>query len=526
MYKLLIADDEYLEIEALKYIISNSTLPIKSIEAASSGREAIEKARDFTPDFIIMDIKMPGLSGIEAAKAIKKTFTDCKIIFLSAYNYFDYAKEALKLGASDFLIKPVSCEDLIEVFEKLIKQTDSKILDKELQLSTEHKFKQMNSFFENEFIYYLLFAECKEQQTYEYFHALNIKPSHIHTLIMILDPSILNKISSLKVTMLKRRSIKLLKNILAPYMLQSLGNSNKNIIYLLLNTETPLTVHPIKEDLTNISMYIRDNFQIDNRIILSSSFSKVMDIKNSFITHKHYLQTHNNSNIICLPYMDIHPIQIFSKEKEKELLQSIMVANEATSLILINDYINWLFTKNFTIEMRRYHMYGLLTFLFKSFQFNEDTLTQRLDSFQITFMQSLQSLSSKPAFHSFLQEQVYLLIHFHNEEYSHLNHSVIEDICIYIDQNYEKNITLGDMSKLVNLNSQYISKRFKEEKGITFSHYLTHVRIQHAKKLLLETNKSINAISEQVGYNDPNYFTRAFKHSECMSPKSYRAAVK
>jgi two-component system response regulator YesN len=473
-----------------------------------------------------MDIKMPGLSGIEAAKVIKKNLPECKIVFLSAYNYFDYAKEALKIGASDFLIKPVSCDELIEVFEKLIKQKKLKALDKNLQISNEYKFKQVKSFFQNEFIHYLLFSECKEAQIYEYFDALNIKPAFFHTLIMILDSSTLNKNASLKVTILKRRCMELLKNNLAPYILQSLGSSNKNILYLLINTEKLLTINSIKEELTTISKYIKENFEINNRIILSSSFSNVVDIKNSFITHKYYLQTHIEPDVICLPCIDIRPIHPFSKEKEKEILESIMLCNETTSLLLINDYINWLFTEDFTIDMKRFHVYGFLTFIVKSFQLNEDILKQKLDFLQISFMKNLQNLSSKSEFQCFLDEQIHLLIHLQNEKDCNINHSVIEDICAYINTNYAKNINLSDISDLVNLNSQYISKRFKEEKGITFSHYLTHIRIKHAKKLLLETTKSINDISEEVGYNDPNYFTRAFKHSECMSPKSYRAAVR
>ena len=108
MFKLLIADDEQLEREALRFIISKSIDSIIDIEEAVNGREAIAKVQASHPDIIILDINMPGINGIEAAWKIREKDKSVCIIFLTAFHQFDYAHEAIKVGVEDYIVKPSS----------------------------------------------------------------------------------------------------------------------------------------------------------------------------------------------------------------------------------------------------------------------------------------------------------------------------------------------------------------------------------------------------------------------------------
>ena len=107
MFKLLIADDEQLERDALHFIILKSIDSISNIEEAVNGREAIDKAWKMKPDIIILDINMPGINGIEAAWKIRENHETASIIFLTAvfFHQFDYAHEAIKVGADDYIVK-------------------------------------------------------------------------------------------------------------------------------------------------------------------------------------------------------------------------------------------------------------------------------------------------------------------------------------------------------------------------------------------------------------------------------------
>ena len=92
----------------------------------------------------------------------------------------------------------------------------------------------------------------------------------------------------------------------------------------------------------------------------------------------------------------------------------------------------------------------------------------------------------------------------------------------YIRQNFQKDLTLDEVSKIVDISPYYFSKLFKQETGENFIEYLTKIRMKHAEKLLLDPSYSIKEICVMSGYGDPNYFSRIFKKYEGVTPSEYR----
>ena len=103
MYKIMLADDEGIVIDSLRFILSKEFGDTCVIESAKTGRSVIELAEHFDPDIAIMDIQMPGINGIEAMREIRETNTNTIFIVMSAYDKFDYAKEAIGLGVLEYL---------------------------------------------------------------------------------------------------------------------------------------------------------------------------------------------------------------------------------------------------------------------------------------------------------------------------------------------------------------------------------------------------------------------------------------
>jgi YesN/AraC family two-component response regulator len=124
MYRLLIVDDEAIEREAIQYFIQQAGLKFEAVEVAINGIEAVSKAAAFQPQIIIMDIRMPGRDGLEAAKEIRQFNSDCKIIFLTAFSEFEYAQKAIKVKAEDFIIKPADSDTLLTALNNVITDLD------------------------------------------------------------------------------------------------------------------------------------------------------------------------------------------------------------------------------------------------------------------------------------------------------------------------------------------------------------------------------------------------------------------
>ena len=125
MIRVLIADDETLERETLADIVERRFEHEVTIQTAENGRRAADTAVLWGADLILMDIEMPGMNGLDAARAVLKQRPECKVIFVTAYSLFQYAHEAMHLGACDYLLKPVDPDEVEASIRKAIRQIEA-----------------------------------------------------------------------------------------------------------------------------------------------------------------------------------------------------------------------------------------------------------------------------------------------------------------------------------------------------------------------------------------------------------------
>jgi two-component system response regulator YesN len=124
VYSILLVDDEQIVLDSLKFIFEREYGQDCRLETARSGREAIEKSEQMHPDIILMDISMPGINGIDAIKSIREFLPTAVIILLTAYDKFDYAKQAISFGVFDYLMKPVNRNRITQTVNSAMSQVD------------------------------------------------------------------------------------------------------------------------------------------------------------------------------------------------------------------------------------------------------------------------------------------------------------------------------------------------------------------------------------------------------------------
>ena len=143
MLKVMVVDDESIVVESIKYIIDKNFTDVMVSGTARSGREAIEKAELIKPDIIFMDIKMPGINGIDAIKEIREILPNAQIIILSACEQFEYAKEAINLGVSVYLLKPVNRSKMVEVIRQAAINYEETKLKRKRELDLKEKYEKV-----------------------------------------------------------------------------------------------------------------------------------------------------------------------------------------------------------------------------------------------------------------------------------------------------------------------------------------------------------------------------------------------
>ncbi len=509
MFKLLIADDEQLEREALRFIISKSIDSIIDIEEAVNGREAIAKVQASKPDIIILDINMPGINGIEAAWKIRKKDENVSIIFLTALHQFDYAHEAIKVGALDYIVKPSSEKRIIEVMEKVTSKLLEEKTARQERENIELRLDKATDYLSSEFIYNLATRNMKEEKFVNYLTLLDINFNMGRGFIMKLNyetyPILVN--SDYQKQILKKRCLRLMNDILKQQnLLCSFNMDLNNIIILVYSSYQSDKIESdefIKDLISAISNKIKENLNIDILLGKGSLFHNAEAAVQSFIEAKNFDDRSISSEKLPL-------------ELEMNLEQAIIACDKDKTEELYHNIDLWIESSLITFKKKKSCITDLTAILrhAASSQFPEGNYSININD--ISEADSISELLT--AFKVFLNESLEKITDLFERE----NIPSIKKACLFLQENFRKEISLEETAQFCNLSTFYFSKIFKEHKKQNFINYLTEIRINEAKKLLKETNLSMREISSDIGYRDPNYFTRVFKRVVNYSPSDYR----
>src|SRR5581483_8592037 len=161
--------------ESITFIVNTYVKGVTVVETARSGREAIEKAEISRPDVVIIDIKMPGLSGLEAIAEIKSFYSGALFIVISAYEYFEFAREALKLGVIEYIHKPLSRAKIVAAIENAVRIIEEERRKRSIEIERKEKLAIGLPVLEGGFIYSILFADDHLSELTTYKNILEIQ---------------------------------------------------------------------------------------------------------------------------------------------------------------------------------------------------------------------------------------------------------------------------------------------------------------------------------------------------------------
>ena len=525
MYRIMLADDEGIVTDSIRFIIEKEFPGLCETEIAKTGRAVIELSETFRPDIAFMDIQMPGINGIEAMKEIRRTNSSTIFIILSAYDKFDYAKEAINLGALDYLNKPFSKEMITDVLGRAMKQIDSAKEKRRQELSIREKIETVTPVIESGFIYSILFQESKEV-TDNYKNLLSIDEDYGYMMVLSVidaDSDDENPVGSgIRVQseytrirdMIKGRlgcvTGPLLSNKIICFFPQKNGRMEYDERVRIIGRSEEL----LKELLEKTGISARIGIGLVQPVEAAADSYKdalgALHVSKSGVAHA------SDLSVGC-DYEPDYPADL-----EKRLFAAVGEGDVGSTGEYSSRFFSW---------MKEAH---------------PDALTDaKLKCLEFVLWAEHLSYESGGMTYRFLHRSDYLPTVTGCKDFDELENwftgkmieasrnitvkkeeklgGLIEDAKRYIADNYSKDISLDEVSGKVDVSPYYFTRLFKEETGETFLEYLTRLRIERAKTLMKDPSVSIKDICAQVGYSDPNYFSRIFKKSEGKTPTEYRA---
>jgi len=535
MYKLIIAEDEELMREGLTKLIVNSDCGFEVVGQAEDGEQALRLIKDTKPDVLITDISMPKLNGLELVECIRDINPEIKVIIISGYDDFEYARKAMRLGVQDYLLKPVLPEQIREVLIKTRKEIEKQ---QDFLLNLEDLKKQISEslpIVRERFFNEIINGKLSKEEVADKLLYLNLDFLGDLFGVVILKTKQQNEISSSSE----------IKEDIVQYFLIDIANKvfNNNIkVYAFARTdyETILLVCIKAIDVENAFIMINQStsrlvaslqkyMKVSAFAAIGKLYTNIYEFKRSYEEASEALNYNfSQSNGSIINYGDIclkkdiiykRPVQL-----EENLLLNVKLCEKDKCVDNIKKIFEF-YKSNPTEDMRRIkiNIFELITFLFGNIEASGGICTELLYASQISSYAEIQKcddvLDLKKWLLAFVETYINELEKMRASRSISLVQNVKEmaDICIR-----DENFSLDDVVSKLFISPNYLRQIFKQHTGESFVKYLTRIRMEKAALLLKDTTLKIQYIAEQVGYSNQRYFAICFKKYYKLTPTDYK----
>ena len=535
MLKVFLVEDEVVMRNGIKNNIPWEQEGFEFVGEASDGELAYPLIKREKPDILITDIRMPFMDGLELSRLVKKELPQIKIIILSGYNEFDYAKTAISIGVTDYLLKPISSAKLLEAVKKvgdmIEKEQDNVRLmeryEKEMEENIlQEKHKLWGALASNRLSTIELLE--KGQRLGMDFTA----SAYLVFLFKLMQEGDATGCSD----ELNRASEKV--NILSGTWekVLSFDRSPEGWAFLIKGeseTEVLETFAETKKELLNL---VAAYPKVEYFGGLGSIVQRIGDIQNSYkeaaraFSSRFFLdanQIADSAEMVPVQNEEDGKIDVskmLSKKREHELVEKFFKNGTVEE---VDSFLDELFQnigeQNCKSLLYRQYVVMDLFFCATDFLENLEIGTEELPEECRDINQIVEKAGNAQSLRhqiGILFSETMMLRDGHSKKkYSKL----LEDAKAFIDENYKHDdMSLNMVAAQVNISPSYFSTIFSNEMGQTFVEYLTHVRLEKARELLMCSNMRTAEIGYEVGYKDSHYFSYIFKKVVGCSPKEYR----
>lgn len=525
MYKIMLADDEGIVLDALNYIIQKSFGDECQVRTAKTGRAAIELADEFQPDIVLMDIRMPGINGIDAIRELRLTHRSTIFIVVSAYDDFDYAKASIDLGVMAFLSKPLRKSVATEVIQKAMNQVDAARQKRTNNLLIREKLETAIPMLESGFIYTVLLHNVSD--SYERYRALlGIEHSWGYMMLFQLQ-SVPEAGNVVEQDAFALSSYDQCRNLIKSTFPAIVGPLMTNRIAVAVPCEQPTDEYAARLAVMEKGRALVQRLEQHTGLSFRIGAGPVLPLDQLSESYQRAVEALEQADGVISHFNDLPLKRVWEQGYPNDLEYSLYDAVEAGNLsntrLLACQFYDWMVEHyaDYPMDIRL----KVLELVMRTEYISFHTGGQIYHFLQRKgYLETVLGFDNYPGLRSWYLEKVSDACRGVSQCKTEKSMSTVALAKDYILKNYHRDLTLDEVSRSVHVSPYYFSKLFKDETGENYVEYLTKVRIRQAKVMLLDPSNSIKQICLSVGYGDPSYFSRIFKRYEGVTPSEFRDA--
>lgn len=533
MYKVFLVDDEIVIREGIRNNVMWKDSGFSLVGEAPDGEIALSMLQDMKPDILITDIRMPFMDGLALCRQATMTMPWLHVIILSGYDDFAYAKEAMSLGVHEYLLKPVNAQDLLRSLQKIAAAVEERKRQQADYNALKAQFSTNSQYLKEKLLQELLGGEVEKAQM-DAFHErarslrLNLR-AHCYMAILVTPLySDRRHEESLAVQMqLRRLSCDSGGAIL---FCECAGYP---LLLVMGDTDTDLeergfgVAQAIQHELS-------DAVNIRAQVSLGKAVHELWALPESFAAARRVLQTAGTlgaaqRDMRTILSADDMPADVGLSLSELNVMpitkQLQFVAYDDIATVL-ERYIASLGDSALHSAMMVSYVY--VEVLLAASQIIKDSGGNPAEVLPAQYQRerAIAELACVDAVKPLLEKILRHAVAYRDQQSSSRYGAIIRNAQSFLAERYQDQaISLRDVAGHVSLSNNHFCTVFSQETGITFTEYLTDLRLSKARELLRATQLRASEIAYQVGYNDPHYFSYLFKKHMGVSPREFRQGL-
>ena len=533
MLKVFLVEDEIIIREGIKNNINWEQEGFQFVGEAGDGELAYPLLQKTKPDILITDIRMPFMDGLELCRLVKQEMPEVKCIILSGYDEFEYAKEGINIGITDYLVKPVSGAQLLTAVKKVGKLVEEERQQREFLETFERERRENVELEKQKFFRRLVSGNRPVSSLLKEGRELGMDLAANRYRIVLFQIFSGGDVEGYSETQNEAgRAVEEMAGKMPEVLTVELGLEGWAFI-LKENGEKPL-----KQILSEFLEKLRKTVEETDRNLeyfggvgketeRISELGRCFEEANRAFAYR-YLKKRNR--IILSgeePVGDDEGVEFGSLNAEglnrRAIEQFLKTGLKSQAEDFLNEYFQS-FGKNIqSLLFRQYvtmDMYFAAVSMTEQLGYHSGELAARCKNTQD--MSAV--FATVPQAKSYLRRVLETVLSMREEASQTTYHSLLEEARAYIEENYDnEGISLNTVAANVNLSPNHFSTIFSQETGQTFIEFLTSVRMDKAKELLRGTSLKTAEIAFSVGYKDPHYFSYIFKKTQGCSPREFRS---
>lgn len=535
--KIFLVEDEIVIRNGIKNSIEWEQEGYEFVGEASDGELAYPMILKEKPDILITDIRMPFMDGLELSRLVKQEIPDIRILILSGYDEFDYAKEAIRLGVTEYLLKPVSASKLLESLKGVSQHIRQEKEERELLKRYAEDMKENTEREKQKFFVQLISGDLSTAEAIDLGrqYGMNLSAQVYEIILFKFFSNIGGSRKSECVVEAYEVLVDMITRI--PY----LYNFERGIdgwAFLLTAEDEKQMEERTNRFAERIERVMEDYKELEYFGGIGSTVTRLRELPQSFSSADHafsgrFLSEQNRvarvGDLKSMQGLGDFEVRGFGEiERTRESIEKFL--NNGTQEEVegfTKAYMKEMPEDNFKSMLMRQYIVMDVYIVIMSFCERISNSDRDFQEEAESFKTAIQKIHTSEEMREYMQRFISRAIELRDMVSGRRYSDIIEAAKEKIESTYMmEEISLNTVAAGVGMSPSYFSSVFSREMGKTFVEYLTGIRMDKAKELLMCSSMKTSEIGYEVGYKDPHYFSYLFKKTQGCSPKEYRARRK